>query len=330
MAAHVKIVPSRHEFSIEGNDTILDAALRAGLALDYGCSNGACGRCKARVLSGQAKKVRHHDYVLSQPDKAAGVILMCSNTAVTDLVIEAIEAGGARDIPLQKIVARVRGIEPLTEGMRLLHVQTPRTNRLRFLAGQHVTLALADDQRAELPIASCPCDDRNLQFHVRRALDNAFAERVFRGLNSSDPVTIEGPRGGFTLHETDRSLLFLACDTGFAPIKSLIEHAMSLESAETVHLYWIACAEREHYLQNLCRSWADAMDNFHYTPLVAEGPGSEEERIARALARVAADHPDLAGFDVYAAGSLALLAAAQKVLLSKGLPPEQLFSGYAR
>ena len=57
---------------------------------------------------------------------------------------------------------------------------------------------------------------------------------------------------------------------------------------------------------------------------------SEEDRIARALARVTEDHPDLAEFDVYAAGSMALMGAAQKVLVPAGLPAEQLFVGYAR
>ncbi|MDO9064484.1 MAG: 2Fe-2S iron-sulfur cluster-binding protein, partial [Sulfuricella sp.] len=83
MAAHVKIQPSGHEFFVEGADTLLEAALRAGLALNYGCSNGNCGRCKARVVSGQVMKVRPHDYVLSEAEKSSGYALMCSNTAVT-------------------------------------------------------------------------------------------------------------------------------------------------------------------------------------------------------------------------------------------------------
>ena len=331
MTAHVRLLPSQHEFFVEGNDTVLEAALRSGLALDYGCSGGNCGLCKAKVLSGQVKKTRPHDYVLTESEKAAGQVLLCCHTAVTDLVVEATEAHGARDIPLQTIQTRVKSVEPMTGDMRLLHLQTPRTNRLRFLAGQHVTLRAADGVEAELPIASCPCDDRNLQFHVRLASGDRFAEHVFGKLKALDNVTVIGPKGEFTLHDSSpRSLIFLACDTGFAPVKSLIEHAMSLESAETIHLYWITCREREHYMQNLCRSWDDALDNFSYTPLTAEGNGSEEDRIARALARVAEDHPDLAEFDVYAAGSMALMGAAQKVLVSAGLPVEQLFVGYAR
>ncbi|TAM44221.1 MAG: 2Fe-2S iron-sulfur cluster binding domain-containing protein [Gammaproteobacteria bacterium] len=331
MTAHVRLLPSQHEFFVEGNDTILDAALRAGLALDYGCSSGNCGLCKGKVLSGQVKKTRPHDYVLTDAEKAAGEILLCCHTAVTDLVVEAQEAGGARDIPRQTIVTRVKLVEPLAADMRLLHLQTPRTNRLRFLAGQHVTLKLADGAEAELPVASCPCDDRNLQFHVCRSPGDDFAARVFERLRVSDPVTLDGPRGEFVLHDgSTRPLIFLACDTGFAPIKSLIEHAMSLEAAESMHLYWIARDARGHYMQNLCRAWSDALDDFHYTPLTLENAGTEEERMARALAQVVKDHPDIAEHDVYVAGAMTLMAAAQKVLVSTGLPPEQLFAGYVR
>ena len=43
--------------------------------------------------------------------------------------------------------------------------------------------------------------------------------------------------------KSHRPLIFIACETGFAPIKSLIEHAMALDAAETLHLYWIAAGK---------------------------------------------------------------------------------------
>jgi CDP-4-dehydro-6-deoxyglucose reductase len=69
MAAQIKVLPSGHEFLLEGTDTILEAALRAGLAVNYGCSNGNCGLCKARIVSGEVKKIGRHDYVLSAAEK---------------------------------------------------------------------------------------------------------------------------------------------------------------------------------------------------------------------------------------------------------------------
>ena len=319
MSAHVVIQPSRHEFFVDGADTILDAALRSGLALNYGCSNGNCGLCKARVVSGEVQKVRQQDYVLSEAEKRQGYTLLCSNTAVSDLVIEALESALPADIPPQQIVARVKAVQALGEDLMLLHLQTPRTSRLRFLAGQNLTLS-SGEASAQLPIASCPCDDRNLQFHVARNPQDSFARKVFGPLKSGDAVTLFGPWGDFVLcPDSPRSILFIALDTGFAPIKSLLEHAMALELSERLYLYWLATPTNGHYLANLCRSWADALDNFSYMPITAE-PGDALELIRS----VGADHADLNGFDIYVAGPETFVNTATMTLLEQGFPRKQL------
>lgn len=319
MSAHVVLRPSRHEFFVDGTDTILDAALRSGIALNYGCSNGNCGLCKARVVSGQVQKVRHHDYVMSEAEKQQGYTLMCSHTAVGDLVIEALESAEPGDIAQQQIVAQVKAMQAVGDDLMLLHLQTPRSNRLRFLAGQSLTLT-AGDASAQLPIASCPCDERNLHFHVVRSAADGFAQKVFGSLNAGDAVTLFGPWGDFVLRaDSPRSILFLACDTGFAPVKGLIEHAMALEASERLHLYWLATRPAGHYLDNLCRSWADALDNFTYVPIAADGGDVPE------LVRcIGADHADLNALDIYLAGSEAFVAAASMELLERGFPRAQL------
>jgi len=316
MSAHVTLHPSRHEFFVEGADTLLEAALRAGLAVSYGCSNGNCGLCKARVVSGQVKKVRPHDYVLSEAEKSQGYTLLCSHAAVGDLILEALETGSAGDIPQQQIIARIRALEPLGEDVRLLHLQTPRNNRLRFLAGQSATLT-AGGASAQLSIASCPCDDRNLHFHVERDAKDDFARQVFEALRAGDPVTVFGPWGDFVLRtESARPILFVASEAGFAPIKGLIEHAMSLDTAELLHLYWHTDRAAGHYLANLCRSWAAALDNFRFSPV--NGGGATD--LVEALA---AEHADLNRFDLYLAGPDVFVTAATKALDKKGFPATQ-------
>lgn len=325
MTAQVQIRPSGHEFFVEGGDTLLEAALRAGLAMDYGCSVGSCGQCKARIVSGQVQKTRHSDYALTAAEKAAGVVLMCCNTPVVDLVIEAREAHGAFDMPLQSIGARVKSVTPLGDEVRLLHLQTPRTHRLRFLAGQSVMLSLPDGPTGSYPVASCPCDDRNLQFHVRRLESDDFAQSVFAGLKSGDRVLVEGPRGEFVLNEeSPRPLIFIAGDSGFAPIKSLIEHAMALDTAEMLYLYWIVSDRGGHYLDNLCRSWSEAFDNFQYTPLNIAGDFSDEVAVRGALQGILQEHPSLDHCDVYVAGPGVLNSAAEFLFLARGLSRTQL------
>jgi CDP-4-dehydro-6-deoxyglucose reductase len=321
MAAHVVIHPSRHEFFVNGADTLLEAALHAGLAINYGCSSGNCGLCKARVVSGQVKKMRPHDYVLSEAEKQQGYTLLCAHTAITDLVIEALEATQPTDIPQQQIGTRVKTVESLSDDVMLLHLQTPRSNRLRFLAGQNVTLSAAGAEPMTLPVASCPCDDRNLHFHVERSADNTFAELVRSGLQPGDAVTIWGPSGDFTLRaDSSRSHVFIAVDAGFAPVKSLIEHAMALDTAEEMHLYWLATRPGGHYLAKLCRAWANALDNFHYVPV----SGESGDAIAQLADRLVAAHTDLGRFDVYLAGPAACVEALAAFLDLQQFPRSQL------
>jgi CDP-4-dehydro-6-deoxyglucose reductase len=322
---HVQVRPSGREFVVERNDTLLEAALRAGVSLIYGCSNGNCGQCKAKLLSGEVRKVRHYDYGLTEAEKNTGVFLMCCNAAVTDLVIEAREAHSAADMPLQNIAARVKSLSPLSADMRLLHLQTPRSNRLRFLAGQSVSLTLADGTTASCPVASCPCDDRNLEFHIERRPGGAFSEAVFNRLKTSDTVHVEGPRGEFVLNETlDRPLIFVACGSGFAPVKSLIEHAIALDAPAALELYWIASGNAGHYQDNLCRSWADALDSFRYAPVTVEALLSQQA-VRDALARMLQFHSDLDRYDVFVAGPEPLAHGAERLLLERGLPRAQLF-----
>ena len=139
MEAHIKIRPKGHEFWQTGNDTLLEAGLRAGLSLNYGCANGNCGLCKARLVQGEIKKVRPHDYMLSDAEKSMNYFLLCSCAAISDVEIEALEADDEKDIPSQQINTKVKLIHKLSGKVTCLHVQTPRSQRLRFLAGQQLT-----------------------------------------------------------------------------------------------------------------------------------------------------------------------------------------------
>ena len=325
MTAHVRLLPSGHDFFVEGTSSILEAGLRAGLALNYACSNGNCGKCKARLITGEVKKVQQHDFTLSDEQKATGHFLMCCNAPVSDVIIEAIEASNTRDIPEQQISAKVKKIE-FKHDVALLHLRTPRTKRLRFLAGQHVTLTSATDMPASrLSISSCPCDDMNLHFQIPKSTDDAFTKHVFETLKVGDSIDIVGPLGEFVLDETSvHSLVFIAWNTGFAPIKSLIEHAMALDDAEHIHLFWITAKPDDRYLDNLCRSWQDALDNFHYHPIDADLLDDNADTHKQALDIISQQLVNHADYDYYIAGQNSLITACSTMAKQLGVPATQL------
>jgi CDP-4-dehydro-6-deoxyglucose reductase len=322
MAAHVTVKPSGREFFVEGSESILAAALRAGLSPAYGCGNGACGLCKARVVSGAVRPTQHCDYPLSAAEKAQNYTLLCSHTAVSDVVVEMLEADAPEDIPEQHVVARVRSVAPLGAQTMLLHLQTPRANRLRFLAGQSATLGVAGgtaDFAADYPIASCPCDDRNLLFHIPQADDDEFALRLFAGaIRPGDSVSVRGPWGRFILGKDSlQPILFLCCDTGFAPVRSLIEHALALDVAESMTLAWVATRADGHYAGNQCRAWADALDNFRY---LAVGAGAGDGAAAAQALLASLDAvADLGRQEIYIAGGSDFVTAMVAALGAAGV-----------
>lgn len=329
VSAQVTLRPSGHQFTVEGRETLLQAGLKAGLKLNYGCGNGTCGMCKVRVTAGEVVRTMATDCPLTEAERAQGVALACANTAASaELTLEALEARGPQDIAAQELVASVRAVSPLGPDTLLLHLQTPRTHRLRFLAGQSVTLGLAgaadgDDLHATYPLASCPCDDRNLHFYLPRRDDDAFAAHLFAGaLRPGAAVAVRGPLGDFVLDDGTRPLLLAACDTGFAPVKSLIEHAMSLDAAPSINLYWLATRPDGHFMGKLVRSWTEALDAFDATLLDDADPAQGASAVAAAMR---AELFDLDG-DCYLAGPPAFVATLAETLVRLGVPGRQIRS----
>lgn len=349
MSAHVTFKPSGREFIVEGSETLLKAALRAGLTPNFGCGTGICGSCKARIVAGEARATAPSDYRFSEAEKAQNHVLMCVSTAFSpELVLELLEACTPEDIPEQHIAAKVRSIEALSDEVMRLHLQTPRSNRLRFLAGQRAALGIRTgvaseaDVYAEYPLASCPCDARNLVFHIART--DRRAARVLRteagpqspvtqsegmpdtaaddfrrcvfdgGIKAGDDISVWGPRGRFVLEQDSlRPLVFIAIDEGFAPVNSLIEHAIAVNAAESMVLYWATTKMGGHYLPNQCRAWAHALDEFSYETLASD-----------ALPAVLAANAALPISDVYLAGAAERVKPLAAQLLSAGMPPGQL------
>ncbi len=320
MTYRIRVQPSGHEFTCEARETLLEAALRAGLNLNHGCLSGTCGDCLARVVQGPVGSVEFHDYVIGEALRGQGCTLLCRTRPGGDMVIEAHEAAGSQDIPEQQVTARVARVEAVGEAYRVLHLRTPRTRTLRFLAGQSVSLTLAGLPARTLAVASCPCNGLVLQFHLRREPGDPFSERVFGSLAAGDPVELQGPYGSFTLDENERRpLLMVAADTGFAPLKSLIEHAIALEWAAPLQLVRIAPEAGEHYLGNYCHAWEDALDAFTYRPL-ALGAGAYGDLAPQVVAGL----QGVAGADVYLAGPEEMVRAFGESFRAAGVPPARL------
>ena len=72
---------------VEDGQTILEAALAAGLNWPYGCAHGMCGACKARLLLGKVDMGEISSFALFDDERAEGFILTCSSRLISDVEI---------------------------------------------------------------------------------------------------------------------------------------------------------------------------------------------------------------------------------------------------
>lgn len=326
MSYRITVRPSGHTFEAEPSETLLQAGLRAGLNLDHSCANGSCGDCRARLLSGAIQPLGHCDYRFNESDKQQGWFLLCNSRADGDVEIESHESGSAAEIPTQQIPARVSKLERLQEEVIQLSVRAPRSSGLRFLAGQGVTLAFDGMRPKTLPIASCPCDSVQLRFHIRRRDGDPFSDFVFNRLRKGRDMVLQGPCGDFTLdEESTRPLVFIAWESGFAPVSSLIDHAIQKDENRSIDLYWLSAIPRGHYLSNYCRAWRDVLDDFRYHSIDLRPAGTEQ--LDPVIQRIVRVHASLESSDFYLALPEGALQTAQAYFEESRVPVAQIRLG---
>jgi len=324
MSYSVTLKPSGHQFQCEPNESVLEAALRSGINLSYHCATGSCGECRARIIQGETSDYRHHDYVISEAEKIAKTVLLCSVVADSDLEIEAHEAINAKDIPLQRISVKVAKIDTPNKRNLILHVRTPRSRTLRFLAGQYIKVYFDTGQQGYYYVASCPCNGMIIQLHLQLSESEENLSPLHT-LKVGDALEIEGPFGEFTLDEVSRRpIVMVAQGTGFAPMKSLIEHAIALDLPQAMHLFWLVEQGQDHYQANYCRSWEDALDCFIYRPLHLDRNENGENDYVGATEYVQERSPVESEIDLYLVGPGAMLETFSYKFMHKGTPASRI------
>jgi len=324
----VTLQPSGHQFVVEDGEAVLAAALRQGFVLPYGCKNGACGSCKAKILSGSVDYGVYQKKALPDADKAQGKALFCQAKPLSDLVIEARTIGAAKDIPIKTLPCRVQRIERPADDVAILFLKLPASERLQFLAGQYLDFLLRDGSRRSFSMANPPHDDELIELHVRHVAGGQFTDHVFGKMKERDILRFEGPLGTFFLREdADKPIVFVASGTGFAPIKSIIEHALNKRVARPMTLYWGGRRPGDLYLDTLPEKWAVEHQNFDYVPVISDGLPEDQWRGRTGFVHraVMEDFPDLSGYQVYACGVPVMVDAARRDFTAQCKLPEDEF-----
>lgn len=328
MTFQVSVLPSNRQFACEAGESILAAAIRAGVVLPYGCKNGACGSCKGKLVAGAVVHGPHQERALSAADETAGSALFCCARPQSDVTIEARELLGVGDIPIKKLPSRLAKLERVSPDVMIMHLQLPATERMQFKAGQYIEFLLKDGKRRSYSMANAPHSDELMSLHIRHMPGGLFTEQVFGTLKERDILRFEGPLGTFFLREeSTKPMVLLASGTGFAPIKAIIEHAVHLKTRRPMTLYWGGRRPQDLYMHALCEEWVRTLPDFRYIPVVSDAmpevqwPG----RSGFVHRAVMADLPDLSGYQVYACGNPMMVDSAKADFVQTCKLPESEF-----
>jgi CDP-4-dehydro-6-deoxyglucose reductase len=329
MTYKVTIQPSGHTFTVTAQESVLDAALRQGVILPYGCRNGACGSCMGTVLEGQVSYAGDPPPALTAADAAADRALFCQARAGSDLAIAVREVDAARDIEVKTLPCRVEKLEYLAHDVIRIYLKLPSTERLQFLAGQYIDVLIKDHEPRAFSIANAPHDDDFVELQIRYVEGGLFTDQVFHHMQEKTLLRIRGPLGTFFLREdTDRPVILIGGGTGFAPLKGILEHAFAVGIDRPVQLFWGVRARRDLYLDALPARWVKEHANFRYTPVLSD-PLAEDHwdgETGLVTDSVIAHYPDLSGHDVYMSGPPVMVESGYDLFQQHGLDRSRFFS----
>jgi NAD(P)H-flavin reductase len=204
---------------------------------------------------------------------------------------------------------------------------------IRFFAGQYINIfvpgAADNSEKRRFSFATAPHLNDEIELQIRLIPGGKFTTHVFETMKVGDLLRFEGPLGAFFLREdSTKPIIFVAGATGFAPVKSMVEHAFHIKMKRRIYLYWGVRTLKDLYLPKLPAQWAQEHANFTFVPVLSE-PKPEDNwsgRTGLVHEAILADFPDLSGHQIYACGSAKMVEAAHPAFRAHGMAQDDCFS----
>lgn len=323
-------------FTCREDQSVLDAALQAGIPLRYGCGHGECGTCRAMVRTGEYELWDSASpFALLEHELEDGWTLLCSTTAYSDLVVDAT----LEDVDRPVIAPRDYRFEVVSNtavspAMRVLRAVAVDRG-IRYYSGQYFELSLGAGrtERRAYSFASWPggagTEITTIEFVVRLVPGGQASGRLAACM-PGEILEIAGPYGNMTLRQGSGRKVLVAGGSGIGPIRAIAQEILAGPPAEAVwllhgarlaeELLWceeLTAAEREH-------PW------FHYIPALSEPPGQGSWPgscgiISDVLGEVL-NAADVADSDAYVCGPAPMVQSAREILRRMGCSAERMFA----
>jgi phenol hydroxylase P5 protein len=276
MSYELTIEPLGQTIEIEDGQTILDAALRAGIYLPHACCHGLCATCKVQVVDGEIEQGEASSFALMDFEREEQKCLACCATAQSDLVIEAEieEDPDAENLPVRDFAGVVSRIETLTPTIKGVWLKLDDAAGMRFQAGQYINLVLPEGigSRA-FSVASPASATGEIELNIRIVPGGPGTAYVHEKMQVGERIAITGPYGRFFVKKSaDVPVIFMAGGSGLSSPRSMILDLLAEGFAKPITLIYGQRHLGELYYHDEFLALAERYPNFSYVPALSHEP----------------------------------------------------------
>jgi len=276
MTYEITIDPTGDTIEVEAGQTLLDAALRAGIYLPHACGHGLCGSCKVTVLEGEVLHGDASPFALMDIEREEGKCLACCATPLSDLTIEADveEEPDAHNHPVRDFVGVVSKIDTLTPRIKSIFLAIEHDG-IDFQAGHYINLLIPgmEDTPRAFSIASPPSERNLIELNVALVDGGKGTTWLHNELKIGDEIRFSGPYGRFFVRESaPQPMIFLAGGSGLSSPKSMILELFEHGETRSITFIYGARNQAELYYRELFEELAAEHPNFTYLPVLSSEP----------------------------------------------------------
>lgn len=321
----VQFIIGRRAWSLqaEGDSSLLDIALSAGVPVSYACKRGDCGQCIGLLASGLVAPID-----LTRPSAVGDAIYLCNVVPKTEAEIRIPIPEELAAAPVIRSPCKISSVVRLSESVVELILRLPPNVPFRHFPGQYIRLKTKEGISRSYSLAPAPTPDGLLRIHIRHIHDGRFSEYAFGDARPGDLLFLEGPMGQFVLRNdiAAKKTIFLATGVGVAPICAIL---MSMDNEQLarcgqMYLYWGNRFARDFYLQFDAIVARTGLQVNRVTSGPEERPDDLAGGYVQQLMKL--HHADLSDAQIFACGNASMIRDARALAVSSGLQPDRFFS----
>lgn len=310
-------------FDCAEGDTILRAALRAGLGMPYSCNTGSCGNCRFDLVEGEVRHLRADPPAWGDRDLKRNRWLGCQAVTLGDCQVK------FRELPQYvppvmpvRRSARLAGVEEITRDISEFSVEVE--GELAFRPGQYALFHMPGVEGPRVYSMSNLASDGVWKFLIKRVPDGSGTGWLF-GAETRVELALDGPYGtAFLREESPRDIVLLAGGSGLSPMVSIAKGAVAggMANKRTIRLFYGGRDVPDLYDPAHLGAAGQHVDFFAALSEPSDawdGPtGLLHDVVAEEMGEALKD------CEIYFAGPAVMSAAVQKMAYEAGVPQDQL------